>query len=48
MFNNSDSDNDVEAGHMQSGRSFRKVPLSNLFEQSYEPLAQDKDFYSGE
>jgi hypothetical protein len=48
MFKNSDNDSDAEAGHTRSGRSFRKVPLVNLFKQSYEPLAQDKDFYSGE
>jgi hypothetical protein len=48
MFKNSDSDSDAEAGHMCSGRSFREVPLANLFKQSYRPLAQDKDFYSGE
>jgi hypothetical protein len=48
MFKNSDSDSDAEAGHMRSGRSFRKVPLANLFKQSYRPLAQDEDFYSGE
>jgi hypothetical protein len=48
MFKNSDSDSDTEAGHMHSGRSFRKVPLVNLFKLSYGPLAQDEDFYSGE
>jgi hypothetical protein len=48
MFKNSDSDNDTEVGHTCSGRSFREVPLVNLFEQSHEPLAQDEGFYSGE
>jgi hypothetical protein len=48
MFNNSDNDSDVEAGHTRSGRSFKKVPLSNLFKKIYGPLAQDKDFYNGE
>jgi hypothetical protein len=48
MFKNSNNDNDTEAGHMRSGRSFRKVPLVNLFKKSYRPLAQDKYFYSGE
>jgi hypothetical protein len=48
MFKNSDNDSDAEAGHMCSGRSFRKVPLMDLFKQSYGPLNQDKDFYSEE
>jgi hypothetical protein len=48
MFKNSDSDNDTEVGHTRSGRTFREVPLVNLFEQSHEPLAQDEGFYSGE
>jgi hypothetical protein len=48
MFKNSDNNSDTEAGHTHSGRSFRKVPLTNLFKQSYGPLAQDEDFYSGE
>jgi hypothetical protein len=48
MFKNSNNDSDVETGHMCSGRSFRKVPLANQFKQSYGPLAQDEDFYSGE
>jgi hypothetical protein len=48
MFNNSDSDNDTEVGHMHSGRTFREVPLVNLFEHNHEPLAQDEGFYSGE
>jgi hypothetical protein len=33
---------------MHNGKSFKKVPLMNLFKKSYDPLAQDKDFYSGE
>jgi hypothetical protein len=48
MFKNLDNDIDTKDGHMQSGRSFRKVPLVNLFEKSYRPVAQDEDFYSGE
>jgi hypothetical protein len=48
MFKNSDSDNDIEVGHTCSGRTFREVPLVNLFEQNHEPLAQDEGFYSGE
>jgi hypothetical protein len=48
MFKNSDNDSDTEAGHTRSGRSFRKIPLVNLFKQSYGPLAQDEGFYSGE
>jgi hypothetical protein len=48
MFKNSDSNNDTKVGHTRSGRSFREVPLVNLFEQSHKPLAQDKGFYSGE
>ena len=44
MFKNLDSDNDTEAGYMCSGRSFREVPLANLFKQSY----KDEGFYSGE
>ena len=47
MFKNSDSDSDTEVGHMHSGRSFRNIPLVNLFNQSYRPLAQDDGFYSG-
>jgi hypothetical protein len=43
MFKNSDNDSDTEAGHTHSGRSFREVPLVNMFKQSYGPLAQDKD-----
>jgi hypothetical protein len=42
MFKKSDSDNDEEAGHMRSGRSFRKVPWPvTVFKKSYGPLAQD-------
>jgi hypothetical protein len=48
MFKNSDSDSDTEAGYTRSGKSFREVPLVNLFKQSYGPLAQDEGFYSGE
>jgi hypothetical protein len=48
MFKNSDSDSDTEVGHRRSGRSFKKVPLENLFKKSYGPLAPDEDFYSGE
>jgi hypothetical protein len=48
MFKNSDIDSDAEAGHKHSGRSFIKVPLVDQFNHSYEPLAQDEDFYSGE
>jgi hypothetical protein len=48
MFNNSDSDSDTEAGHMRSGRTFREVPLANLFAQDHEPLLQEEGFYSGE
>jgi hypothetical protein len=44
MFNNSDSDNDTYDGHTHSGRSFREVPLANLFKKKY----GDKGFYSGE
>jgi hypothetical protein len=48
MFKDLDNDSDIEVGHTCSGRSFRKVPLVNLFMQSYKPLSQDEDFYSGE
>jgi hypothetical protein len=48
MFKNPDNGSGTEAGHMCSGRSFREVPLANLFKQSYEPLTQDEDFYNGE
>jgi hypothetical protein len=43
MFNNSDSDSDIEVVHMCSGRVFREVPLVNLFKQNY----GGKGFYSG-
>jgi hypothetical protein len=48
MFKNSENDSDREDGHMHRGRSFRNVPLVNLFKKSYKPLTQDKDFYNGE
>ena len=48
MFKNSDNDSDIEVGHTRSGISFKKIPLANLFKQSYGPLAQDEGFYSGE
>jgi hypothetical protein len=48
MFKNSDSDSDAEVGRTRSGRSFREVPMLNLFEDDPEPLAQDEGFYSGE
>jgi hypothetical protein len=44
MFKNSDSDNDIEAGHTRSGRAFKEVPLANLFKKNY----GDEGFYSGE
>jgi hypothetical protein len=44
MFNNSDNDSDIEAGHTCSGRVFREFPLANLSKKNYE----DKGFYSGE
>jgi hypothetical protein len=44
MFNNLDSDNDIEAAHTRSGRVFREVHLTNLFKHNY----GDKDFYSCE
>jgi hypothetical protein len=47
MFKNLDNDNDIEVGHRCIGRSFREVPLVNLFEQGHEPLAHDEGFYSG-
>jgi hypothetical protein len=48
MFKNSDNDSDTEVGDTCNGRTFKEVPLVNLFEQSHEPLAQDEGFYSGE
>jgi hypothetical protein len=44
MFNNSDRDNNKEAGHTRSGRAFKEVPLANLFKHNY----RDEGFYSGE
>jgi hypothetical protein len=44
MFKNSDSDNDIEAGHTRSGRVFREVHLVNLFKKNYE----HEVFYSEE
>jgi hypothetical protein len=44
MFKTSDNDNDIEAGHMHSGRAFREVPLGNLFKENY----GDEGLYSGE
>jgi hypothetical protein len=48
MFKNSDNDSDIEVGYTRSGRTFREVPMVNLFEQSHEPLEQDEGFYNGE
>jgi hypothetical protein len=48
MFKNLDNDSDTEAGHMRSGRSFREIPLANLFKKSYWLVSQDEGFYSGE
>jgi hypothetical protein len=42
MFKNSDNDSDTEARHTCSGRSFREVPLANLFMNNY----GEKGFYS--
>jgi hypothetical protein len=47
MFKNSDRDSDTEVGHTRSGRTFREVPLVNLFEQNHEPT-HEEGFYSGE
>jgi hypothetical protein len=44
IFRNSDSDSDIEAGHMHNGRAFREFHLVNLFKQNY----GDEGFYSGE
>jgi hypothetical protein len=44
MFKISDNDNDIEAGHMRSGKVFRGVHLENLFKQIY----GEEGFYSGE
>jgi hypothetical protein len=48
MFKNLDSDNNIEVGHTCSGRTFKKFPLENLFEQDHEPLLREEGFYSGE
>jgi hypothetical protein len=48
MFKNLDNDSDTEVGHMRSERSFREVPLVNLFEKNHKTLSQDEGFYSGE
>jgi hypothetical protein len=48
VFNHSESDSDTEVGHTRSGRTFREVPLVNLFEKTHKPLLQNKGFYSGE
>jgi hypothetical protein len=42
MFNNSENDSDTEVGHTRSGRSFREVPLENLFKNNY----RDEILYS--
>jgi hypothetical protein len=47
-FKKSNRDNDTKVGHTRSGRTFKEVPLVNLFEQTHKPLAQDEGFYSGE
>jgi hypothetical protein len=47
MFRNLDIDNEIEVGHTHSGRTFREVPMVNLFEQNHEPT-QEEGFYSGE
>jgi hypothetical protein len=44
MFKNLDNDSDIEVRHTRSGRSFREVPLANLFKHNY----GDEGFYSGE
>jgi hypothetical protein len=44
IFKNSDRDSEIEVGHTCSGRSFREVPLVNLFKENY----RDEGFYSGE
>jgi hypothetical protein len=48
MFKNSDSDSDTEVGHMPSRKTFREVPLVNLFEKNHEPPAQEEGIYNGE
>jgi hypothetical protein len=47
MSKNLDSDSSTEIRNTRSGRTFREVPLVNLFKQSHEP-AQEEGFYSGE
>ena len=44
MFKNLDNNIDIEVGYTCSGRSFRQVPLANLFKHNY----GDEGFYSGE
>jgi hypothetical protein len=44
MFKNSNSNNNIEDGHMRSGRAFIEVPLVSLFKDKYE----DEGLYSGE
>jgi hypothetical protein len=48
MSKNSDRNNDIEVGHTRSGRTFREIPLVDLFEHNHEPLTQEEGFYSGE
>jgi hypothetical protein len=48
VFKKSDSDNDTKVRHMRSGKTFKEVPLVNLFEQSHKALTQEEGFYSGE
>jgi hypothetical protein len=48
MFKNSDNHIDTKVGHTRSGRTFKEVPLVNLFEQNHEPPTQEEGFYSGE
>jgi hypothetical protein len=40
---NSDSDNDIEAGHTRSGREFREAHIANLFKRNY----GNEGFYRG-
>jgi hypothetical protein len=44
MFKNLDSDSNIEAGHMRSGKVFQGVHLENLFKKNY----REEGFYSGE
>jgi hypothetical protein len=44
MFKNSDSDSDIEDGHVHNGRVFRGVHLENMFKKNYEK----EGFYNGE